>query len=84
MNKLLESWAKAGVRVVGINDAWQPWQKEKPSGALTVKQAAERLGVSKETIYGLCSDGSMPHTRIGKRITITEQQLQQYQRSADR
>lgn len=49
-------------------------------GAMNVAQAAGLLGVSKETVYGLCSDGLLQHTRIGRRITISPQQLADYQR----
>ena len=33
--------------------------------ALTVKQAASRLGVSKSLIYQLCALGKLPHYRVG-------------------
>lgn len=33
--------------------------------AITVKQAATRLGVSKSLIYQLCAIGKLPHYRVG-------------------
>lgn len=51
-------------------------------GAMSVEDAANQLGVSKETVYKLCADGSLTHNRIGRRITITPQQLAEYQQTA--
>lgn len=48
-------------------------------GALSVKQVAAELGVSRETVYKLCSENALRHTRVGRRITITRQQLDDYQ-----
>ncbi|MCO6043350.1 helix-turn-helix domain-containing protein [Aeoliella sp. ICT_H6.2] len=48
------------------------------NGPLSVKQAADELGVSKETVYKLCSENALRHTRVGRRITITRQQLEDY------
>ena len=47
---------------------------------MSVAEAAGQLGVSKETVYNLCADNVMPHTRIGRRITITSQQLEDYRK----
>lgn len=33
---------------------------------LTVKAAAERMGVSDSLVYELCACGSLPHVRIGR------------------
>jgi excisionase family DNA binding protein len=46
---------------------------------MSVQDAARQLGVSKETVYKLCADNAMPHTRVGRRITISRQQLADYQ-----
>jgi excisionase family DNA binding protein len=54
------------------------------NGPLTVEQAAAELGVSNSTVYRLCDDGVLSHARIGTRITITPQQLEQYRREAER
>jgi len=37
---------------------------------LSPKQAAERLGVHRETIYRLCARGDVPHVRIGSALRI--------------
>ena len=34
---------------------------------LNVKQAAERAGVSESLLYQLCSEGRLPHYRLGGR-----------------
>src|SRR5262249_38281 len=47
----------------------------------TVKQVAERLQISPNTIYSLCETGELPHRRIGLgrgRIRIAESDLQEY------
>jgi excisionase family DNA binding protein len=45
---------------------------------LTVKEAAERLGISQATIYGLCRSRKLRHLRLGTRrgtIRIPEDAL---------
>jgi len=37
---------------------------------LSVRQAAEQLGLCTATIYGLCADGALPHIRILNAIRI--------------
>jgi excisionase family DNA binding protein len=59
-----------------FNGAYDPRSR----GSLSVKQAAQQLGVSKETVYKLCDEGTLAHQRIGRRITITPAQLAEYQR----
>lgn len=56
-----------------------------PSGAaqeanelLSAREAAQRLGVSKGTIYGLISSGQVTHFRIGKCVRIKESDLSEY------
>lgn len=51
---------------------------------LTVKQAAEQLGVSPSLIYGLCKSRKICHERHGLKrgsIRITEESLQEYRLS---
>ncbi len=50
-----------------------------PADAMSVRQVAQRLGVSKETVYRLCEEHTLPHSRIGRRITISTRQLDEYQ-----
>jgi excisionase family DNA binding protein len=51
--------------------------------ALTVQDAADQLGVSKETVYKLCAEGTLSHTRIGRRITITQEHLAEFRETAN-
>lgn len=78
--KDLEAWLaqmkESGITFGMIPGAWEPW---KESQTMNVAQAAERLGVSKETVYRLCREGILPHTRVGTRITISPDQLKEYQ-----
>jgi excisionase family DNA binding protein len=33
---------------------------------MTVKAAAERMGISESLVYELCACGSLPHVRLGR------------------
>ncbi|MBN1960831.1 MAG: helix-turn-helix domain-containing protein [Deltaproteobacteria bacterium] len=35
-----------------------------PEALLTVKNVAQRLGISTKTVYKLCYSGALPHVRI--------------------
>ncbi len=37
---------------------------------LSPKQAAERLGVHRETVYRLCARGELPHVRLGSVLRV--------------
>jgi excisionase family DNA binding protein len=43
---------------------------ERPGGPLTVRQAAERRGVSVDLIYDACREGRLRHRRVGRAIRI--------------
>lgn len=45
---------------------------------LTVRDLAERLGVSVDWSYRLCERGDIAVTRVGSRIRITEESLAEY------
>ncbi len=48
---------------------------------LTVPEVAERLAVSRATVYNLCETGELPHRRIGcgrGRIRFAEEDLKEY------
>ena len=45
---------------------------------LTVRQVAERLGVSTFTVYGLCERGELAHVRISNSIRIAPADLAAY------
>ena len=50
---------------------------------LTVKKAAEQLGISPDTIYGLCAAKKLRHERIGLgrgRICIPEDAIEEYRK----
>ena len=42
---------------------------------LSVRQAAEQLGLCAATIYGLCAEGALPHIRILNTIRIAPADL---------
>ena len=46
-----------------------------PRGLLTIREVAERLGLSKATIYALCERGELPHTRISNSIRVSAADL---------
>jgi excisionase family DNA binding protein len=52
---------------------------QQPTDSLSIEQVAKRLAVSRGVIYRLCKDGVMPHTKVGRRITITPEQIAEYQ-----
>jgi len=45
------------------------------SPVLSVKEAAEYLGVSAWTVYEYCRQGVIPHRRIGRRVLINREVL---------
>jgi excisionase family DNA binding protein len=42
----------------------------------SVREAAELLGLSKNSAYQACLKGEIPHLKIGKRILIPKAQLE--------
>lgn len=52
----------AAILTLAASLAGEEQADDKP---LTVKQAAERLSVSPDTIYTLCASGKLRHQRIG-------------------
>jgi len=51
---------------------------------LSVKQAAERLGIATATVYGLCADGRLAHVRILNVIRIAPSDLEAFVESCRR
>ena len=49
-----------------------------------VTEVARLLGVSASHVYDLCREGAIPCNRHGTRITITLEQLEEYQRQSQR
>lgn len=41
-----------------------------PERLLTVREVAERLGISTATVYRLCERGALPHVRVSNAIRI--------------
>jgi len=53
---------------------------------LTIKAAAERMGVSAQTVYGLCAARRLRHTRVGRGrgvIRVPEEALAEYLRGRE-
>jgi excisionase family DNA binding protein len=53
------------------------------SRRLSVREAADRLGLPPKTVYNLCSMGKLAHYRIGVsggKIVITEADIENYWR----
>ena len=47
-------------------------------GLLSVREAAEQLGLCTATLYGLCADGALPHIRILNAIRIAPADLEAF------
>ena len=48
---------------------------------LTVKQAAQKMGVCEAIVYACCANGSLPHYRIGRKrgkILISEADIEAF------
>ena len=62
--------ATRALPVGASNGSEVPPRIEGPHGAglLTVKEVARYLGVSRATIYKLCSEGRLPHLRVSNAI----------------
>ncbi|TJZ40065.1 helix-turn-helix domain-containing protein [Priestia megaterium] len=45
---------------------------------ITVKEAAEYIGVSKDLIYSLVREKRIPHIRVGQRILFRKQTIDQW------
>ena len=46
--------------------------------AVSVKQAAELIGVGKNTMYAAVAAGDVPHVKVGRRILIPVSRLEQW------
>lgn len=53
----------------------QPAQPEEKDELLTIQQAGELLKLSVPTIYGLVSRAEIPHSKKGKRLYFSKQEL---------
>ena len=48
------------------------------SDTYSVAEVADKLGVSRGTVYAMCNDGRLSCTRVGSRITVSKDQLAEY------
>jgi excisionase family DNA binding protein len=44
---------------------------------MTVDEVAKYLGLHPHTVYRLCSEGKLPHTRIGRKFMFTQSAINQ-------
>ena len=51
---------------------------EKPRRFITVPETAERLSVSKPTIYRLCKHGRLRSKKVGSTLRVDTQSLEEY------
>lgn len=49
--------------------------KSATDAPLSIAQAAEQFNLNERTLYALCADGSLKHTRIGRTIRIAPAEL---------
>lgn len=49
-----------------------------PKGVLNAEETAERLKVSKQTVYDMINSGRLPYITIGGRKLIPEKQLMEW------
>jgi excisionase family DNA binding protein len=69
------AWRPGVVGLMAMLDAIP----EKTNGVYSLDEAADKLGVSRRTVSRLIEAGDLECTRIGRRVTITQKQLQAYQ-----
>ncbi len=51
---------------------------------VSVKDAALMLGgIDADTVYNLCNSGQLPHIRLGKRILVSVEGMQEWIRKND-
>lgn len=51
---------------------------------LTVREAAERLGVHPDTIYAMVQQRQIPHVRVRRRILFRAETLEQWMTQQER
>jgi excisionase family DNA binding protein len=67
-----------------VKEAWERLAGEWAMKGLTVREAAERLGLSVSLVYALCAAKRIRHERHGMRrgtIRIPEEAIEEYHRS---
>jgi excisionase family DNA binding protein len=53
-------------------------EEKKPPGLLSVREVAQRLGVSTATVYALCQSGRLPCARVLNAFRISPADLEDY------
>ena len=46
--------------------------------AVSVPEAAKKIGVSRNTAYGLCQSGLLPSVKLGGRIIVPMKRLEEF------
>lgn len=62
-------------RIEAILVSQSPEQQPPQEQILTIQQASELIFLSVPTIYGLVSRGGIPHSKLGKRLYFSKQEL---------
>jgi excisionase family DNA binding protein len=83
----LESIIENSIRKV-LNESTQKKnievQKEGPSDLLDIKQASELLGLAVPTLYSKVSGRLIPHSKVGKKLFFSREQLTLWIKAGDR
>lgn len=58
-----------------VNDTNQAFSEKR---SYSVVEAADILGVSKRSIYNLCSQGAFKSVRVGKKLRISRKSLDEW------
>jgi excisionase family DNA binding protein len=72
------------LRLTEVVEWREPAPVPQDGRALTVAQAADVLGVTGKTVYGLIESEQLGHHRVGNRIRIRPSDLEAYQRRSER
>jgi excisionase family DNA binding protein len=76
-----DSWIDAATVIKLADSTPQPPQASLPTPprqVWSIPDAAERLGVSRTTLYALIKNGELGSVTIGRRRFVAEEQLQRY------
>ncbi len=60
------------------DEAGHSTERASPKRLLTIQEVADRLGVSKATVYKLCEEGRIPHFRVSNAIRVDAAALEAY------
>ncbi len=50
---------------------------------ISAKKASELLGVSLWTVYEYCRQGILPHKKLGRRVLLCKEQLEEWARGGE-